>query len=72
MLSTAMDGYQIVGWITGGVLLVALAMALAMSAHYRYLAQRRDRDIDRLFTILRTAGSSTVTYDTMHQAPTRV
>jgi hypothetical protein len=52
MLSTAMDGYQVAGRITGGVLLLAVAMALAMSAHYRYLA-RRDRDIDRPATILR-------------------
>jgi hypothetical protein len=51
MLSTAMDGYQVAGWITGGMLLLALAMALAMSAHYRYLA-RRDRDIDSLAAIL--------------------
>ena len=51
-LSTAMDGYQVAGRITGGVLLLAVAMALAMSAHYRYLA-RRDRDIDRPATILR-------------------
>ena len=36
MLSTAMDGYQLAGWITGGMLLLALAMALALAAHYRY------------------------------------
>jgi hypothetical protein len=71
MLSTTMDGYQFAAWVT------IVVVWLAMSAHYRHLAlaapaARRTDGSDRFAAILRTASSSTVTYDTMHQAPTSV
>ena len=71
MLSTTMDGYQVAAWIA------IVAVWLAMSAHYRHLAlampaARRTDDSDRFAAILITVGSSSITYDTMHQAPTCV